>query len=84
MLCVRKIGGYLRRRGSKARHEAAFQALDEMETELIALKDVAKIIDKMPMEEPTPVYLIQRVLVHTKSLSARFYQAWDVIVKKKQ
>src|SRR5687767_9456441 len=59
----------------------AFDALNPLETELIALKDVMEIIGKMPLDAPPPLYLVERARVHTEEISRHFYAAWEVLVK---
>lgn len=57
-----------------------FDELNKIETELIALKDVMDIVDKIPMEYPIPVYLVRRMKVHTARLDKRFKHAWRELV----
>ena len=58
-----------------------FEELSKIELELIALKDVVEIIDQIPIEHKTPVYLIKRVAVHTKGLDRRFKNAWRRLIR---
>lgn len=58
-----------------------FAELNKIETELIALKDVMDIVDKIPIEHPTPVYLVRRMKVHTARLDKRFKHAWSSLLK---
>lgn len=57
-----------------------FDELNAIETELIGLKDVMDIVDKIPIEYPTPVYLIRRMKVHTARLDKQFKHAWRELV----
>lgn len=57
-----------------------FAELNSIETELIALKDVMDIVDKIPIEYPTPVYLIRRMKVHTARLDKQFKHAWTELL----
>lgn len=58
-----------------------FNALSEMETELIALKDVMDIMNKIPMEYPRPVYLVNRIATHTESLDKKFKKTWESMIE---
>mgnify|MGYP001800384791 CR=1 FL=1 len=48
------------------------EALDDLEIELIALKDIRDIITMIPVEYPTPPYLIQRIEAHITELDRAF------------
>lgn len=68
-------------RYEKQRKAAAFDVLNAMETELIALQDITDIMQNLPIEEPPPIYLYCRIEAHVKNLRSRFNTAWDVIIK---
>ena len=67
----------------KENNEYMFEALSALETDLIALKDVMDVVKLVPIENPTPVYLIRRIAVHTEELSQSFRHAWNTILKKR-
>lgn len=57
-----------------------FAELNKIETELIALKDVMDIVDKIPIEYSTPVYLIRRMKAHTARLDKQFKRTWKELL----
>ena len=58
-----------------------FEALNALETELIALKDIVDIMEKIPPEHPRPVYLVKRVSFHTGAIDQKFRQLWELLKK---
>jgi len=62
--------------------EAVFEALNALETALIDLEQIVRIMEDMPMESPPPPYLYQRIAVHVGELRGCFRQVWAVAVKR--
>lgn len=64
-----------------AERDNTISALSALETELIALKDVVDIMEKIPAEHPRPVYLVKRISEHVKTLDRHFCDAWNSLHK---
>ncbi len=64
----------------KDQRQDAFNSLDQLETELIFLEDIAYIIENFS-EEHVPYYLYERLAVHIRHVRTFFNEAHNIIFK---
>ena len=60
--------------------DAAFDALNAVEQELMALQDIGDIFRHLQDDYPPPFYLTDRIAHYVQALRQHFNRAWDVVL----
>ena len=68
-------------RATKKRNDT-FEALNNLETELIHLESLCDIIKGMDVAGTPPLYLYHRIAEHVEHVRTHFGAAWDVVFDK--